>query len=316
MNSRCLYCYLPLTSIEKDFHPGCAKKIFGLSTAPKLPFTEERLEELAVEVIRSQTTVTGVQPKISLHLTSSDQDQGLKRFTIVGLWGGFILKPPSKYYPQLPEVEDLTMHLANLAKIRVVPHSLIRLQSGNLAYITRRIDRIKKDKVPMEDFCQLTGRLTEDKYHGSYEQIAKAIQKYSVNPGLDVVNFFEIVLFSFLTGNADMHLKNFSLIHQPGHGPLLSPAYDLVATALVNPGDDEDLALNLNGKKRKLKRADFIAAFKTFKLDAKQQSFLFKKMDLARQKWFEFIDISFLSDSFKNNYKQLIEGRFKRIVNE
>lgn len=316
MTDRCLYCYLPLAANQKDFHAGCAKKIFGLSDAPELPFTEEKLEELAVEVIRSQTTVTGVQPKISLHLTSSDQNQGLKRFTIVGLRGGFILKPPSKFYPQLPEVEDLTMHLANLAKIRVVPHSLIRLQSGNLAYITRRIDRIKKDKIHMEDLCQLTGRLTEDKYYGSYEQIAKTILKYSINPGLDVVNFFEIVLFSFLTGNADMHLKNFSLIHQPGHGALLAPAYDLVATALVNPKDDEDLALNLNGKKRKLKKTDFIAAFNTLKLDAKQQSYLFKKMDSARQKWFEFIDISFLTDQFKNNYKQLLVERFNRIAND
>jgi serine/threonine-protein kinase HipA len=105
----------------------------------------------------------------------------------------------------------------------------------------------------MEDMCQLTERLTEDKYHGSYEQIGKAIQKYSASPGLDVENFFEIVLFSFLTGNADMHLKNFSLLEQPGLGMTLSPAYDLVNTALVNPADDEELALNLNGRKKNIK---------------------------------------------------------------
>ena len=143
------------------------------------------------------------------------------------------------------------MHLAELARIRVVPHSLIRLRSGELAYITKRIDRVKKKKLHMEDMCQLTERLTEDKYRGSYEQIAKAILKYSVNPGLDVVNF------------------------------LLSPAYDLVATSLVNPVDDEDMALTLNAKKKRLKRQDFLAAFTASRLDSKQQENIFNKMNKA-----------------------------------
>jgi serine/threonine-protein kinase HipA len=148
----------------------------------------------------------------------------------------------------LPEIEDLTMHLTTLAGIKTVPHSLIRLKSGNLAYITKRIDRNKKKKIHMEDMCQLTERLTEDKCHGSYEQIAKAVLKYSVNPGLDVINFYEQVVFSYLTGNADMHLKNFSLIDRPEMGYTLSEAYDMVTTALVNPADKEDLALTLNAK--------------------------------------------------------------------
>jgi serine/threonine-protein kinase HipA len=313
MTARCIYCYQPLVMQELDFHAACSKKIFGEVVPPVLPYSEDQLEPLAEEVIKSQTTVTGVQPKISLHIASATKDNTTKRFTIVGLWGGYILKPPTANYPQLPEVEDLTMHLAGLAKIKVVPHSLIRLQSGNLAYITRRIDRIKKEKVHMEDMCQLTERLTEDKYHGSYEQIAKAIQKYSVNPGLDVVNFFELVLFSFLTGNADMHLKNFSLIHQPTIGPVLSPAYDLVATALINPADDEDLALTLNGKKKKIKKDDFIAAFNTLKLDEKQQINILNKMIKAKQAWIERINISFLSEDFKKQYIELLNNQFGKI---
>ena len=137
------------------------------------------------------------------------------------------------------------MHLASIDKIKTAPHSLIRLQSGTLAYITKRIDRKNRGKLAMEDMCQLTERMTEDKYHGRYEQIAKTILKYSSSPGLDIVNFFELVLFSFLTGNADMHLKNFSLLEQVGIGMTFSPAYDLVNTKLVNPADDEKLALNL-----------------------------------------------------------------------
>ena len=295
---RCLYCYQHLTENEADFHPSCSMKIFGQPDPPELPYTEKQMADLALKVVQSQVTVTGVQAKLSLHLQTPEGTRQPKRFTIVGLWGGYILKPPTAYYPQLPGVEDLTMHLARIAKIAVVPHSLIRLQSGSLAYITKRIDRNKTSKLHMEDMCQLTGRLTEDKYHGSYEQVAKVILKYSVNPGLDVVNFFEQVLFSFLTGNADMHLKNFSLLKTPGLGHALSPAYDMVSTALVNPADKEDLALTLNGKKKKVSRKDFIVAFRTLNLDTKQQDNLFKKMAKAKDEWVDFIDISFLSKEF------------------
>ena len=308
---RCLYCYQMLKENEVDFHPSCSKKIFGHPVPPSLPFTVEQMKELATQVIRSQITVTGVQPKLSLDITTGKD--GPRRFTILGLPGGYILKPPTQNYPQLPEVEDLTMHLAAIAKIKAVPHSLIRLQSGELAYITKRIDRIKNRKLHMEDMCQLTERLTENKYQGSYEQVAKAIHKYSINPGLDVVNFFEQVLFSFLVGNADMHLKNFSILRQPGIGPVLSPAYDMVATHIVNPKDDEDLALNLNGKKKKIKRTDFVAAFQSLKLDQKQQRNIFMKMEKSKDKWLDFIKISFLSDDFRIKYRRLIEDRFLRL---
>ncbi len=165
----------------------------------------------------------------------------------------------------------------------------------------------------MEDMCQLTEKLTEDKYRGSHEQVAKTIQKYSATPGLDVINFFELVLFSFLTGNADMHLKNFSLLENSNLGMTLSPAYDLVNTKLVNPTDDEDLALNLNGRKKKLKRQDFSAAMSTLEIGDKQQQNIFSKMEKALPKWLEFIDISFLSDSFKKEYKLMLQDRFKRM---
>ena len=314
MKKRCLYCYLTLEAEEHDYHASCSRRIFGTSIAPELPYSESNMEELAMQVIQSQTAVTGVQPKLSLHLASAKEPNLAKKFTIVGMWGGYILKPPSPYYANMPEVEDLTMHLAHIAKIKVVPHSLIRLQSGNLAYITKRIDRVRKSKLHMEDMCQLTEKLTEDKYRGSHEQVAKAILKYSANPGLDVVNFFEVVLFSFLTGNADMHLKNFSLINEPTIGPVFSPAYDLVATALVNPADDEDLALTLNGKRKKINRSDFIKAFTTIGLDVKQQENIFNKMEKAFPNWKQMIDISFLNQDWKEMYKGLIEERFRRLL--
>jgi serine/threonine-protein kinase HipA len=203
--------------------------------------------------------------------------------------------------------------MSQIAKIRTAPHSLIRLQSGNLAYITKRIDRTKKGKLAMEDMCQLTERLTEDKYRGSYEQIAKTIQKYSATPGLDVVNFFELVLFSFLTGNADMHLKNFSLLEQPGLGMTLAPAYDLLNTALVNPFDEEEMALTLNGRKKKLKKQDFVVAMNALKIAEKQQANIFNKMAKAVPKWVEMIDCSFMSEPFKQQYRAILMERMKRM---
>ena len=310
---RCLYCYQALSEKEVDFHASCSKKIYGSATPPELPYDESQMKDLALQVIQSQMTVTGVQPKLSLNLAAGENKKEPKRFSIVGLWGNYILKPPAEKYPQMPEVEDLTMHLAEIAKINVVPHSLIRLKSGQLAYITKRIDRVDKQKLHMEDMCQLTERQTEHKYLASYEQVAKAILKYSTNPGLDLVNFAELILFSFLTGNADMHLKNFSLIHDPTNGPVLSPAYDLLSTMLLNPKDDEELALNLNGRKKKINRKDFESAFSNMKLDAKQQANIFAKMEKVRNKWIDFIQISFLSVDFKEKYIQLINEKFDRL---
>jgi serine/threonine-protein kinase HipA len=311
--SACLYCYQPLADDLQDFHPGCAKKFFGDIIAPVLPYSEDDFETLAKQVVENRITVPGVQPKISLHLNGGSFEGSVDRFTLVGLWGGYILKPPTRVYPELPEVEDVTMHLAHIAKIKTVPHSLIRLKSGNLAYITRRVDRVKKSKLAMEDMCQLTERLTEDKYHGSYEQIGKAILKYSSLPGLDLVNYWEVVVFSFLTGNADMHLKNFSLLENPSFGMCLSPAYDLVNTSLVNPSDNEELALTLNGKKRKLRKSDFISAMISSGLEEKQIENIFKKLARSVSKWNDFIDLGFMSTHYRDRYKEIISDRVKRL---
>jgi serine/threonine-protein kinase HipA len=311
--SNCLYCYASLAANEQDFHASCSKKIFGTKIPPELPYSEDDLEPLAKEVIQRQTAVTGVQAKLSLHITGTNKEGTDRRFTVVGLWGGYILKPPTALYPELPEVEDVTMHLAEAVKIRTAPHSLVRMKSGNLAYLTKRMDRTQKGKLAMEDFCQLTERQTADKYHGSYEQIGKTILIHSATPGLDVVNFFELVLFSFLTGNADMHLKNFSLLEQPGQGMTLSPAYDLLNTALVNPTDTEEVALTLNGRKKKLKKSDFQAAMNTLKVDEKQQENIFNKMSNAFPRWLEIIDRSFLSDAFKVQYTSILTERMRRI---
>lgn len=313
MKRKCLYCYEEITDESSgEFHAACSRKFFGQANPPVLDFTQKEIAKLAKKVINRQKTITGVQPKLSLGSKKSIGNFALKKLTLIGVWGEYILKPQTKSYPQLPEIESLTMQLAELSNINTVPYSLIRLKSGELAYITKRVDRIKGKKRHIEDMCQLTGKLTEHKYRGSYEQIAKAIQSFSNNPGLDIINFYELVLFSFLTGNNDMHLKNFSLLKY-ATGYNLCPAYDLVASELVVEGDDEELALNLNGKKRKLKKKDFITAMKTSGMNDKTIDNIFKKFEKLPVKWHKFIDKSFLNDDLKTQYHAMIDKKFIQI---
>lgn len=318
---KCLYCYQELEEGQKDFHPNCARKIFGTREVPLLEYRHADLDLLAEQIIRAQTALTGVQPKLSLNLS---KHEGCTRLTIVGLWGDYIFKPQTEDYPQLPENEDLTMHLAEVAKISVVPHSLIRLADGRLGYITKRIDRTKDGarpgegdgtsgtKIDMEDMCQLTLHPTEYKYKGSYEQIAKTIVRYSGTPKLDLTNYMQLLLFCFVTGNNDMHLKNFSL-YRPSEDYHLTPAYDLLNVAIVNPKDEEEMALPLSGRKTKLCLRDFLNAAKTMGLEENVVLRLIASLQKALPKWQTLIRNSFLSEDMKDRYEELIMSRLLRL---
>jgi len=310
---RCLYCYEPLFDPSSDFHEACNKRFFGQLKTPQLNYNLENLQELASKVIQSQMAVTGVQAKVSLSLFRKEEKNLTKKLTIVGLYGDYILKPPSEHYVQLPELESVTMHMADVCGIKVVPHSLVKLQDKTLCYITKRVDRTRKTKLHMEDMCQLSERLTEDKYKGSHEQVAKMVLKYSSTPLLDVSNFYEQVLFSFFTGNSDMHLKNFSLLEKEGQGLSLSPAYDLVPTALVNPADTEELALTLNAKKRKLKYQDFLVAYENCGLSKKVLDNTLELFVYAKPEMEAVLAKSFVSDEYKMKYLSLMESRYKQL---
>ena len=314
--NKCLFCYQQINEDEfanYEFHKSCSRKIFGKNIPPIIDYSQNEILKLAEKVVKSQRTITGVQPKLSLNAIKTSENPTIEKFTIVGLLGNYILKPQTEFYKNLPEIEDLTMRLAEISKIKTVKHSLIRLKSGELAYITKRIDRIKNKKLHMEDMCQLTERQTEHKYKGSYEQIAKTIKAFSKNPGFDIVNFYELVLFCFLTGNNDMHLKNFSLLKNVELNYNLCPAYDLVASELVVEADDEELALNINGKKKKLKRKDFLIAMKTSGMNDKAIENVFKKFENLQNKWNTFIELSFLPKEYKENYKVMITKKFKQL---
>ncbi|MDE7102012.1 MAG: HipA domain-containing protein [Bacteroidales bacterium] len=307
----CLYCYRPLLHGEKDMHTSCIKKFFGTTTLPVLDYTTEQLEQLAMQIIQEQTSLTGIQPKLSLHLKDYKSD---KRLTIVGLWGAYICKPQASQYEMMPEVEDLTMHLAETAGIDVVPHSLMRMGDNTLCYLTRRIDRtLSGEKIAMEDMCQLTERQTEHKYKSSYERIGKAILQYSSLPKMDVTNFFELVFFSWLTGNNDMHLKNISLYETDDNVVRMTPAYDLLNAAIINPKDDEELALTLNGRKKKLQRKDFEELAKNLSIEQIVVDRLINKYVRLLPKFMTVIRNSFLSLELQDKYIALLNRRIERL---
>lgn len=292
-------------------HTACIQKFFGTKTLPALDYTTEQLDQLALQIIQDQTSLTGVQPKLSLHLNEHEDS---KRLTIVGLWGSYICKPQTSQYEMMPEIEDLTMHLAEVARIEVVHHTLMRMADDTLCYLTRRIDRTSTgEKIAMEDMCQLTERQTEHKYKSSYERIGKAILKYSSMPKMDVTNFFELVLFSWLTGNNDMHLKNFSLYETAGK-TRLTPAYDLLNAAIINPNDDEELALTLNGKKKRLHREDFIKSAVNIGIEDIVVERLINKYIKLLPKFATIIQSSFLTDVLKEKYTELLTERIGRLA--
>ncbi len=310
---RCLYCYQELPEDTTDFHPACAKKFFGSTKTLVLPYTRDNINDLAKLFVGNKATVTGIQPKISMDINRGGKDEPDK-LTIVGLCGNYILKPQSKAFQNLPENEDLVMHLAAIAKIKTVPHTLIRFADGELCYLTRRIDRGPNGmKYHLEDLCQITERLTADKYKSSYEKIAKAIIKYSSIPKLDLVNFWETIVFSWLTGNSDMHLKNFSLINTMKGHYQLSPFYDLLSVRLAMPHDKEELALTMNGKKNRITKSDFETAMLQSGLQNKVIQNIFDKFTKAEEEWHNCIAISFLPETAKQQLSEIIHAMIKQI---
>lgn len=309
--SKCLYCYNQLESGEKDFHSACNKKFFGSQVLPLVDLDMNRIKELAIEALGKSISVPGVQPKLSLDFKGRGGKEN--RLTIVGLWGRFILKPPFEDYPEMPELEDLTMHLSELLNINTAEHSLVKLQSGELAYISKRFDRTKNEKLHVEDMAQLIGVLTENKYRSSMEKVGKAILKYSSYPGIDAIRFFELTLFSFITGNSDMHLKNFSLIRNEDDEIMLSPAYDHLSTKLLIPKDREDLALPLNGKKNNFKKKDFDLFAALLGINESAIKNIYERFGNSFSEMKKFINKSFLSKDMKEKYISLLDQR-RRVI--
>ena len=317
---RCLCCNKDLNNPTEyeasvSWHSRCIKNFFGTKELPELDVTEKELEKLANSTVSKGLTVPGVQKKLSLHL---DREDKVDKLTIVDYPTGYILKPPSNEYRALPESEFLVMKMADAVGINVTPCALIK-HEGEYSYITKRVDRlgigsVKKGAVSllaMEDFCQLSYRNTADKYKSSYENCAKVIGKFSKNVGLDQSELFYRLLFCFVIGNSDMHLKNFSLIEDaPGSREFgLSPAYDLLPVNVIMPADKEQMALALNGKKRNIRRNDFLKMAATIKLHDKTASKLMDRIIGYEDVFKKMASESYMPDDYKASLENLISER-------
>lgn len=312
----CLCCGKPLRPDEEKsgWHHRCIKRFFGTDELPEIKINNEVLQELADAGIQKGYTIPGVQKKLSLHLSKYPT----ARLTLVDYPNGYILKPQTEDYPSLLEAEQLVMNMADQAGIKTVPHALIN-NGQELAYITKRIDRIIKTKtvtkLAMEDFCQLDQRLTIDKYHGSYEQCGKVIEKYSSQIGIDLTEFYLRIVFSYLVGNSDMHLKNFSLIERIPNSKdfCLSAAYDLLPVKIVLPEDKEDLALPLKGKKRNLRRNDFLYFAQECNISLSVANRMINKLLANKAKFEVMVNESFLSEDLKKSFIRLLGQRFDNL---
>lgn len=308
-------CYCCGKDINKDdeiltgWHKRCVKSFFGTKEMPLISLDDKIIEELASQTVNQGLTVPGVQKKLSLHLDNTDFHA---RFTLVGYPTGYILKPQSDDYKQLPEAEYLVMSMARNIGISVVPFGLINVNS-KFAYITKRVDRINDKKLAMEDFCQLSGRPTADKYKGSYEECGKIIRKYSNRTGIDISEFFLRLVFCNVIGNSDMHLKNFSLIESESGSReyILSAAYDLLPVNIILPSDKDFSALTMNGKKRNLRKKDFLLLAENIGLSEKSAINIINKVINSKDKFVGLIQESYVSDEFKQNLIELMESRIE-----
>lgn len=296
-------------SIKNQWHHKCIKDFFGTNVLPDLKITDDALTNLANKAVDNGYTMPGVQKKLSVHLSKGKEP----RLTLIDYPCGYILKPQSDEYEFLPESEYLAMLMAKEAGITTVPFALIKISNG-YAYITKRIDRIEKDgkieKLPMEDFCQLNNRPTEDKYKGSYERCAKIISRFSSYKWLDLSEFYLRLVFCYIIGNSDMHLKNFSLIsyQHPYSKYHLSPAYDLLPVQVVSE-DVEDVALSLNGKKSKLTANDFISFGASIGIDKKACTKMVDGIIGEKEKFLTLCKESYLPEELKNKFSKLLSER-------
>ena len=320
---KCLCCGKEFTQkacieeVESGWHKKCVKAFFGSSMLPLLDISEETLKRLADESTNKGFTVPGVQKKLSLHLTEGT----LPRLTLVNYPTGYILKPQTEEYETLPEAEYLVMQMAKLVGIKTVPFALIKMNGqGELAYITKRIDRVNADgkmqMLAMEDFCQLEERLTEDKYKGSYERCAKVINRYSSMAKFDLTELYLRMVFSFVIGNSDMHLKNFSMIEKAeGSGEyVLSAAYDLLPVNAIMPEDKEEFALTMCKKKRKINRKDFLSFAEEIGIEKISAEKMLAKVIKEKENFLAMCDESYLSETMKTKLKGLILIRIKNLT--
>ena len=310
--NRCPLSRKPIEPTEW-YHPeGLRRLTRSLTELKPLSFNAESLRQEALRRAR-RLSIQGVQPKLSAVL-----DTRAGTFQMVDTGGRFIIKPPHPVFPSLPENEEVTMRLAATTGIEVPTMGLVWGEDRTLSYIIRRFDRVgKNEKVPLEDGAQLSGRTRETKYDYSVERLVPLMQQFCTFPRLDLLRLYLLILFSFLVGNEDLHLKNVSLIREKGV-VRLSPAYDLVNSTLLLGPEAEESALTIAGKRRGLTRRiliDYLGRDR-FGLPDRQIDSELEKLWTARSGWNAIIDDSFLPADLKSEYIDIVSERSTRFFTE
>jgi serine/threonine-protein kinase HipA len=282
----------------------------NLTQLKDLPLTqEEQLREAAIRA--DKMSIQGVQPKLSAKLNIKDEV-----FDVVDRGGEYILKPQNNFYPEMPENESLTMKMAELIGIEVPLSGMIYSSDGKFTYFIKRFDRYGRNKkLSVEDFAQLAGKSRETKYDYSMEKLVTLIDTFCMFPAIEKVKLFRLIIFNFLIGNEDMHLKNFSLITRDNKVEL-SPAYDLLNTTILVPRTQEEIALPIAGKKRNLNAKILVDYFakERMKLNDTIISQVLNKINSEWDNWKKLITISFLSNEMKEKYLELMKKRKEVIL--
>ena len=302
----CPITYFPIEKHEQYSIQGLRRLSARLQSLNNFAYsTEQQLNEARAR--SDKLSIQGVQPKLSAKLNTKNQS-----FELADVGGTYILKPQNTLYPELPENEDLSMRLA-AGLIEVPLHGLLYCIDGRFTYFIKRFDRAGHGhKIPLEDFSQLAGLNRDAKYNYSMEKLIPIIERHCSFPAIEKSKLFTRLIFNYLIGNEDMHLKNFSLITR-NKIIQLAPAYDFINTSIALGNPKEQIALPLNGKKNNLTRKDIVDYYgnKKLGLNAVTITRILSQLQASTPRWRNLIDISFLSGAAKKQYHTVLNERLK-----
>ena len=311
--NRCPITYTDSGS-DKYSYKGLRLLATRLTRLENFPYSAAEQRRQAI-LRAGKISIQGVQPKLSARLSIVDEI-----FKIVDKGGRYILKPQHADYSELPENEDLSMKLAGLVGITTPLHGLIYSSDDSLTYFVKRFDRAgQKEKLAVQDFATLAGKDRETKYDSSVERLFQVLD-HCTFPLVEAVELYQRLLFNYLIGNEDMHLKNWSLITARGKTEL-TPAYDCLSTtvafrALGRPANEiEETALPLSGKKKGLTRRlwiDYLAR-ERLQLNDKVINGILNDFSSAIPEWEHLINRSFLTQELQGLYREVIHSRLSAL---
>ena len=283
------------------WHPTCLRKLFGV---PEIPYILNifggNFAELALGSA-GKLSISGVQPKLSVRVEGGKVLPADRK-------GTHIIKPAVPQRPEMPQNENLIMSLAAAAGIEVPPHGTLKNEIGETFYIVKRFDRRgSSTRIHVEDFCQAGDIPGGMKYRISAEFCGKLINRITSFPRIEVQKFFKLILFNFLVGNGDAHLKNYSFVHSKQR-IALSPAYDLVASCLLIPTETQS-AIPINGRDNKLRLKDFKALGENMKIPSELVSKSVHHLLNTIPDLIGLIEIAEFSSDMKRALAELIDTR-------